>query len=264
MPKLDVNISDVNEIYSGPIGKLWEMLMGDHIHVGGEGETLRLAQLAGVGRESVVLDVCSALGGPARLLAKTFGCKVVGLDATKAMIVEAKKRIKGLPYASMIDYRFGNAIDMPFKAETFDIVWGQDAWCYITDKNRLIEESFRVLKKNGTIAFTDWAQTGDMSQEEWMGLNGFMTFPYLETIQGYTDLLNKTGFEVISVDDKSENFAKYCKLYQDKLRNGLKNKVVKNFGKKMFETADKGLDLWVNAANSEKVGRCRIIARKYF
>jgi replicative DNA helicase len=39
--KLDVSINDVNEVYSGPVGVLWEMLMGEQIHVGGEKETVK-------------------------------------------------------------------------------------------------------------------------------------------------------------------------------------------------------------------------------
>ncbi len=40
----DFSIKDVSEAYDGPVGILWEVLMGDHIHVGGENETQRLAE----------------------------------------------------------------------------------------------------------------------------------------------------------------------------------------------------------------------------
>ena len=92
MKKLDFTIDDVNEIYSGPVGLLWEMLMGEQIHVGGEQETEVLAQKAGITNNDVILDICSALGGPARYLAKHYGCSIVGLDATQKMIDEANKR----------------------------------------------------------------------------------------------------------------------------------------------------------------------------
>jgi len=34
--RLDFTIGDVNDIYEGPVGRLWELLMGEEIHVGGE------------------------------------------------------------------------------------------------------------------------------------------------------------------------------------------------------------------------------------
>ncbi len=60
--------STSREVYAGPGGILWEMLMGEQIHVGGAGETETLARKAGITASTTVLDVCSALGGPARHL----------------------------------------------------------------------------------------------------------------------------------------------------------------------------------------------------
>ena len=262
MKKLDFTINDVNEIYSGPVGVLWEMLMGEQIHVGGERETQILADKAGITKNDVILDVCSALGGPMRYLAEKYGCTIVGLDATQHMIDESIRRTETKSFADLITYRLGNALDMPFKASSFDVVWGQDAWCYITDKDRLINESYRVLKPSGKIAFTDWLQIGNMKIEEWTDLNSFMTFPYMETMDGYTELLENTGFEILSKEDESTDFAKHCHMYQRKLRDDLKNDIIQKYGKEMFEAADNGLNLWVQAADNGKVGRGRIIAKK--
>ncbi|UCF13734.1 MAG: methyltransferase domain-containing protein [Thermoplasmatales archaeon] len=262
MKKLDFNIGDVIEIYSGPVGILWEMLMGEQIHVGGEKETTILANKANITKEKTILDVCSALGGPVRHLAKDYGCKIVGLDATQKMIDEAIKRTKNEPNSNLITYKLGNALDIPYKAETFDVVWGQDAWCYITDKNKFISEACRVLKPNGIIAFTDWLQVGNMSEKEWIDLNSFMAFPYMETLEGYEEILKNTGFRIIESEDLSQDFAMHCHKYQTILRNNLKNDVIKNYGPEMFDAADNGLNLWVQAADSGKVGRGRIIAKR--
>jgi ubiquinone/menaquinone biosynthesis C-methylase UbiE len=262
MNKLDFTIADVNDIYSGPVGILWEMLMGEQIHVGGENETTILAQKAGIKKESFVLDICSALGGPARHLARKYGCRVTGLDATQKMIDEAIKRTKNESFSNLIDYRLGNALDLPFKSETFDVVWGQDAWCYITDKEKLIAESYRVLKPGGIIAFTDWLQVGNMSQKEWSDLNSFMAFPYMETLNGYENLLKTKGFKILEKEDLSKDFTKHCQIYQTILRKDLKEPIIKNYNQEMFEAADSGLSLWVKAAKESKVGRGRIIGQK--
>jgi hypothetical protein len=37
--RLNVGLEQVTEVYEGPGGILWEMLMGEQIHVGGESET---------------------------------------------------------------------------------------------------------------------------------------------------------------------------------------------------------------------------------
>lgn len=260
--RLDFTVADVNQVYEGPAGTLWEMLMGEEIHVGGEKETDILSEKAGIAPNSNVLDICSALGGPARHLALKYGCRVTGLDATPKMVEEAMIRTmeKGLQH--LITFKLGNALDMPFKAGTFDIAWGQDAWCYITDKDRLIRETYRVLHKDGVICFTDWVQTGDMTDKEWEDLNSFMAFPYMETMDGYGQLLVDAGFTIDEKTDLSEDFAHYCRIYQDRLRHELKDVIFDLYGAEMYQMADDGLALWVRAASEGKVGRCRLIAKK--
>ena len=260
--KLDFTIADVNEIYEGPVGVLWETLMGEQIHVGAEKETDILAEKAGISRGIRVLDVCSALGGPARHLAKKFACKVTGLDATKKMVEQAIERTEKAGLAHLITYKLGNALDMPFKASTYDVVWGQDAWCYVTEKNRLISESYRVLKPGGIIAFTDWVQTGNMTDKEWEDLNSFMAFPYMETLDGYEQILKKTGFKVMEKEDLSKDFAGHCHIYQGILRNKLKDGIIKQYGLGMFKAAEDGLAKWVTAADDGKVGRGRLVGKR--
>ncbi len=260
--KLDFKLKDVQEVYEGPVGVLWEMLMGEQIHVGGAKETDVLAEKASISKQTHVLDICSALGGPARHLAKKFGCKVTGLDATKKMFDEAIKRTEKEGLSHLVSYELGNSLGMPFETQTFDVVWGQDAWCYVTDKKKLLSEAARVIKPGGTIAFTDWIQTGTMSEEEWEALNKFMVFPYIETLDGYEKLLRKNGFEVIEKEDLSEDFARHCHIYQDKLRNELKDSIIDQYSNELFEAADSGLKLWTRAADEGKVGRGRWIAKK--
>ncbi|MCL7412541.1 MAG: methyltransferase domain-containing protein [ANME-2 cluster archaeon] len=260
--KLDFTIGDVNDAYEGPAGILWEMLMGEHIHVGGEAETDIMAQKAGMNSETRVLDICSALGGPARYLARNYGSYITGLDATQKMLDEATRRTRTEGLDHLVDYRLGNALDIPFRAGTFDVVLGQDAWCYITDKERLIEEAYRVLKPGGIIVFTDWTQIGNMTDDEWVCLNTFMVFPYMETLDGYETLLLDVGFNLIEKEDLSIDFARHCSIYQNKLRNELKDSIIRMYGEELFNEIDRGLDNWVNAAQKSKVGRGRIIGRK--
>ena len=165
--RLNVGLEQVREVYAGPGGLLWEVLMGEQIHVGGAEATATLARQAGITASSVVLDVCSALGGPARQLAATTGCAVVGLDGTFRMHDEARRRTRAAGLEPKVRFELGDALDMPFDDETFDVVWGQDAWCYVTDKETLLGECARVVKPGGVVAFTDWIETGPMTDEVW-------------------------------------------------------------------------------------------------
>ncbi len=261
----NISVNDVSAVYSGPGGKLWELLMGEQIHVGGMEQTDVLAKKIGLdvrGNNTVLLDICSALGGPARHLAEKYGINVVGVDITPEMIAEAERRTQGKSYASKIEYRFGSALDLPAHARSFDVVWGQDAWCYVRDKKRLIEEANRVLKSGGIIAFTDWiwGPTPIPSREADFLMN-FMVFPDMETLEGYSSLLEWVGLKLLEKEDLSDDFARHMDKYLDILK-GNKANLIKNFGKELYSEAEKGILAWQHAVHEKQVGRGLWIAKK--
>ena len=146
MKKTGMTIENVKEVYSGAEGKLWELIMGEQIHVGGWGHSVILADAAGIKEGQKVLDICCALGAGLRFLEKKYGIKGYGLDVTEYMIDEAVKRTEIDGQSGRITYKVGNAENIPWDDGEFDVVWGEDAWCYVGDKEKLIQEAARVLR----------------------------------------------------------------------------------------------------------------------
>ena len=259
---IDVSIAEVSEAYAGAVGTLWEMVMGEEIHIGGTIATRELAALAGITKGDRVLDICSALGGPARQLAAEFGCRVTGIDATPGMVEEATRRTAAAGLEGRVTYRHGNALDLPFRESSFDTVWGQDAWCYVTDKARLIREAARVTRPGGTIAFTDWIQLRDVPDKKLDPLLSFMLFPYMETPEGYQQLLEESGWRVTAADDLSRDFSEQFTIYRTKIQEELRPEIIRQFGDSFFSAVEEGIVLWENAAHEGIVGRGRWIARR--
>lgn len=263
--KYNFNVNDVSEVYAGPGGQLWELLMGEQIHVGGEEQTDYLINKIGLkslGNHVKLLDICSALGGPARYLAENYGVKVIGVDITIEMINEAIKRTEDKSYSHLIEYRLGSALDIPAHNDSFDVVWGQDAWCYITDKKRLIEETFRVCKSGGFLAFTDWIWGSvALTEEEADFLMEFMVFPSMETLKGYINLIEGIGYKMIEFEDFQDYFAKNMDIYLGTLQKN-KNNILEGFGVELYQQAEKGILAWQKAAHEKKVNRGLWIAKK--
>jgi sarcosine/dimethylglycine N-methyltransferase len=259
------SVGDVSAVYAGPGGKLWELLMGEQIHVGGAKFTEMLADkidLKSAKNSTSLLDICSALGGPARFLAEKYKIHVVGLDITPEMVNEAKMRTDGKSYASLIEFRIGSALDIPAKRGEFDIVWGQDAWCYIRDKNRLLQEINRVLKSNGTLVFTDWIWgSNPISKAESDCLMEFMVFPDLQSLDGYSKLLKGVGLKLTDVINLNQEFSWYMDEYLAKILEA-KSQIIQGFGKELYEVAEKGIKAWNVAAHKEQVGLGLWIAHK--
>jgi SAM-dependent methyltransferase len=129
----------------------------DEFHGGQRPATVRLAELVGFAGTERVLDVGSGLDGPSRYLAWHYGCHVSGVDLTAEFVrvAEMLTRLTGL--VDKVDYRQGNALELPFEDETFDVVWSQNATMNIADRERLYREMRRVLKPGGKLALQEVA-----------------------------------------------------------------------------------------------------------
>jgi ubiquinone/menaquinone biosynthesis C-methylase UbiE len=258
----EYTINDVADAYNGAVGLLWEALMGDHIHVGGIEETKKLADLVDPDESTYLLDICSALGGPARYLAQNYKTKILGLDYTETMLDKATKRTEEQGLSDLIEYRKGNAMDMPLEANSFDVVWGQDAWCYVEEKDKLIKEAVRVCKKGGKIAFTDWIHGPEkMTAEESDKFHEFMIFPNMETFEGYRRLLEENNCKIIKSEELHDHFAKHVKIYLNQLQE-MKEQVISGFGEELYEIAENGIKLMERISDEGKIGRGLWIAEK--
>jgi len=45
----NIGLSNVQAVYGGPEGELWELIMGEQIHIGGFVSSMDLAEKAGIG-----------------------------------------------------------------------------------------------------------------------------------------------------------------------------------------------------------------------
>ena len=188
-----------------------ELAATDQFHGGGRAVTFRLAEHAGLSRLGSlgdppgVLDVGGGLGGPARTLAAHFGCAVIALDVTPSYVGVARVLTEKVGLQDRVQHLVGDAVDLPFKDEAFDVVWTQNSGMNIADKERLLSGFHRVLRHGGTFAF----------QEPMAGADGPLHFPtmwaddpstsFLRPPTEMYDVITQTGFRKRSWDDVSES-----------------------------------------------------------
>ena len=104
-----------------------------------------------------VLDIGAGLGGSARLLASTLGCRVDCIEMSPDFCAGAVllNQLTGL--ADRIEVHEGSALDLPFADASFDVAWMQNVGMNIADKQKLYAEICRVLGPGGRFAFQEMA-----------------------------------------------------------------------------------------------------------
>jgi len=53
-----ISLEDVQAVYDGAEGDLWELVMGEQIHIGGFVSSMDLAERAGIGGGMTGVDLC--------------------------------------------------------------------------------------------------------------------------------------------------------------------------------------------------------------
>lgn len=127
----------------------------DQFHTRGLAATADLAALAQIGQSDLVLDVGAGLGGPARFVAASCLCRVVGIDLSAEFIDAARYLTERTGQSDKVSFETANALDLPFDAARFDVVLLQHVAMNVGDRAGLYRQIRRVLKTGGRLAAFD-------------------------------------------------------------------------------------------------------------
>lgn len=262
---MTATLNDVKEVYSGAEGRLWELIMGEQIHIGGLVSSRSLAETAGIRPGSSGVDLCCCTGAGMRFLLRFCGVGTMkGVDATPRMVELGRQRCVQEGFArEQSEIILNDACTTGLPDSSADFVWGEDAWCYVEDKNALIAEAARIVRKGGTVAFTDWLEGENMSLPERERFLAFMQFPNMETLEGYSELLREHGCEV-AVARNTDLYAPCIDLYLQMLSMQLTYDALKiiGFDQPTFQGLAGEMAFVQQLAREGKVIQGMLVARK--
>lgn len=127
----------------------------DQFHTRGVVATKTQISLSPPTADMHVLDLGCGVGGPARFLAATCGCRVTGIDLTAEYVAVADMLTERCGLSHLVDFRQANALDLPFGDASFDMAISQNVTMNIADKAGFYAEARRVLRPGGLYSATD-------------------------------------------------------------------------------------------------------------
>ena len=113
----------------------------------------------GPGRHA--LDAGCGLGGTAIALAEEHGVRVTGLTNCEPHVALATRYARERGVGHLVEFRYGDFMDLPFADARFDAVLNQESLCYATDKPAYFRGVYRVLKPGGRWQALDGGFLGD-------------------------------------------------------------------------------------------------------
>lgn len=175
----------------------------DQFHTLGLTATAELGELLGIRADMRVLDIGSGVGGPARFLAATHGCHVVGIDLSEPFVDAARYLTERTAQSASVSFEAGSALDLPFDRGQFDAALLLHVAMNIADRPRLYDGIRRMLKPGGKFATFDvvlkngdphypvpWARTAATS--------------FLMTADATREAIESAGFRTLISRDDTE------------------------------------------------------------
>ncbi len=132
---------------------------GTRFEVAPHAEAIHLAEVREGQR---VLDAACGTGRATVGLARAVGAagRVDALDLTEAMLDQARAKIEHLGLGSQVHFKHGNARELPYPAETFDLVYNGYMFDLIPLEGfvPILAEFARVLKPGGRLALVNMSK----------------------------------------------------------------------------------------------------------
>jgi arsenite methyltransferase len=157
------------------------------------------------GPKDHVLDIGSGVGGPARYLAATYGCRVTGVDLTPSFVAAASELAQLCGLAEGVDFIAADATDMPFADASFD-----HAVCFyvgmnLPDRPAVLREAARVLRPGGKLVWSEVMLTGDTP---------YFPLPWASSSQishlgdqdAILDAFTSAGFTIETLTDETDRY----------------------------------------------------------
>ena len=122
-------------------------------------------QFARINKGDTVIDLGSGAGNDCFVARHETGPegKVIGIDFTPAMIAKARGNAEKLGYNN-VEFREGDIDAMPVNDGVADVIVSNCVLNLVPDKQKVMQEIFRVLKPGGHFSISDIVLSGDLPE----------------------------------------------------------------------------------------------------
>jgi len=166
------------------------------IHPGGFKATQKLAESCHLDEHMRVVDIACGKGTSAVYLAQRYGCEVVGIDISEDLVTQATALAKREGLGEKVGFRVGDALELPFLDDEFDVAISQAMLVLVPDKRKAIQEALRVTKPGG---YLGWLELSWKKQPTAGFLDAVSDvlcaycMQKVHTFQGWKDLFREAG-----------------------------------------------------------------------
>jgi cyclopropane fatty-acyl-phospholipid synthase-like methyltransferase len=208
-----------------------------------------------ISNSDTLLDIACGSGGPTLRIASKTGSNVVGIDIHAQGIEAAIKQSQDLELTGQAKFEIvDGSQSLQFEESSFNGLICVDAVNHLPRREAVFADWHRVLKTGGRLVFTDPITiTGPLTNEEIRVRSSIGFFLFVPS--GVDErLLDNAGFEVKSVEDKTENMAFMARNWLD-VRDRHSSDLIKVEGEETFSGQQTFFEVAAKIAEERRLSR---------
>ncbi|WP_111747409.1 glycine/sarcosine N-methyltransferase [Salinisphaera orenii] len=202
-------------------------------------------------RGAEVLDIGGGYGGSARYIAREYQAKVVSLNLSEVQNRRGRRQNLEQGLADQVRIVDGDFENIPYRDNSFDVVWSQDAMLHSGNRVRVLEEARRVLKPGGTLIFTDPMADDECPKGVLAPILARIQLDTMGSPGFYRKELNRLGFTERDFDVHTEQVSMHYGRVREEL-NKRADELVSNgtISQTYVDNMREGLGHWVDGGKA--------------
>jgi SAM-dependent methyltransferase len=179
-------------------------------------ESYEIPQLLKLSDKSSVLEIGCGSGGYAVYLAKSAGCRILGLDINAEGIRNANVLAEQANVGGRAAFQqFDVSQPLPEKDDTFDAVYSNDVLCHVEHRAQVFANVFRVLKPGGRFLFSDALVIGGLVSHEEIATRSSIGMYFFSPPGENERLIKQAGLKLLEARDTTRSAAMLSKRWHD-------------------------------------------------
>ncbi len=166
-----------------------------------------------------IMEIGSGIGGPARYLAHTSGCRVTALELQPELNATAMKLTARCRLQDKVTHLCGDILDGPPENRQYDALVSWLTFLHIPDRPALYRNCFAALKPGAGLYVEDYFERNPLSDQEKQVLSREVHCDRVPTMAEYFDELCEAGFTRIGLVDKSAEWTRFVVERQSAFEN---------------------------------------------
>lgn len=184
-------------------------------------------------KDKVVLDIGCGAGGKTVFYASKGVKKIIGIEILEKYRDEAESLATEYGLEDKFEFVQGDASNMPFEDEIFDTIIMNDAMEHVDKPEKVLEECYRVLKKDGKLYlnFPPYNHPYGAHLSDAIGIPWVHVFfskktlinTYKELVKNLPDGAERINFRISKKEDGTEYFSYINKMSIKRANSILQN-----------------------------------------